>query len=81
MDKYRILFAPDGIHVINDNANDRSDPAKAVMAAREFCMINHQATAKVVNAKTGFVIWDSEEEVRNHPECWIAQARSKALIV
>jgi hypothetical protein len=80
MDKYRILFAPDGRHVINDRANDRTNPSEAVMAAREFCMINHQATAKVVNAETRFVIWDSEDEVKNHPDCWIAQARRKALI-
>ena len=77
-DKYRIVFAVDGIHWIDHKDNDYKDPAEAVMRAREFCCVNHLAKAQVVNAKTKFKIWDSEEEVKNHPDCMIAQSRKAA---
>lgn len=57
---YRILFAPDGKHWIDDKTNNRKNPVEAVQEARHFeAMTNKQARTKVINVKTKFVIYDS----------------------
>ena len=76
---YRLIFSPDGKNWINDRANNYTEDAihKAIFAGRQFCIINKFAKTKVINASTGFVIWDSEAEIENHPDCEIALARAR----
>lgn len=60
---YRILFAPDGKHWVDDKANNRKDPVAAVQEARIFeAVTSGQARTKVINAKTRFVIYDSSKQ-------------------
>ena len=76
---YRLLFAPDGVHWVNhkDNNVPLEKLSESINEARTFCMTNGFGKVKIINIRTKQVIWSSEEEVKNHPDCWIAQARTK----
>ena len=57
---YRILFAPDGKHWIDDVKNNRKDPSLAVMQVREFEFFNPFAKTKVINVKTGQAVYETK---------------------
>ena len=61
---YRILFAPDGEHWVNDSVNNRKDPSQAVLEINEFCYFDKFARAKLVNTKTGFVLYERSGGLR-----------------
>jgi len=56
--RYRVIFAPDGEHWIDNKANDYRNPSDAVTEAKTFVGLVPGSKVKVVNTTTGFVVFE-----------------------